>query len=187
MSDDYGKKISQALAAVRRMHADVSRLLVDADRTIGQGKDSLFGNYATRWLTYNVKADYWMAWFVFRYYPASDDSEPGLVDAISVWFFDNQSRIAEPHLLLGQICYDQPAEQTSKPACQETDLVHAYLLWSGQPISDTVLSGIQPPQKSSVRWFKVIAVPLYSITSMEDVMRLMGRVRTAEVPVPKLG
>src|SRR3954454_1641309 len=96
--DDYGLKISRALAAVRRMHADVSKLLVDADGTIGKDKDSLFGNYATRNLTYSVKADFWMAWFVHRYYAAPNGPDPGLVDAISVWFFDNQSRITEPHL-----------------------------------------------------------------------------------------
>src|SRR6516225_545657 len=86
MNDDYGKKINQALKAVRQMHADVSKLLVDADGTIGKGKIAVFSN-ATRDLTVGVQAKTWMAWFVYRYYAAPDATEAGMVDAVTVWFF----------------------------------------------------------------------------------------------------
>jgi len=53
-TDEYGKKASRALAAVRRMHGDVSKLLADADGTIGKGKVSAFGSWATQELTYPI-------------------------------------------------------------------------------------------------------------------------------------
>jgi hypothetical protein len=178
--DDYGLKISRALAAVRRMHADVSKLLVDADGTIGKNKDSVFGNWATRDLNYKPRADYWMSWFVYRYYAGGE--APGIVDGLSVWFFDSLDRINEPHLLVGQLSYDLAPDQQIGKVCQEYDLVHAYVHWSGQPAPRRVLAGRRPAQKPAVNWYKVIAVPLYAITSMDDVTGLMKQVRDTEVP-----
>ncbi len=186
-SDDYGLKVSRALEAVRRMHADVSKMLLDADGTIGKGKPSVFGNWATRDLNYKPKADYWMSWFVYRYYAGGGGEAPGLVEGVSVWFFDNQNRIAEPYLLVGQLSYDLAPDQKIAAACQEYDLVFAYVHWSGQPAPGRVLTGSRPPQKPSVNWYKVIAVPLYAVTSMDDVTGLMDRVRAAEAPVSTEG
>jgi hypothetical protein len=181
MNDDYGKKINQALKAVRQMHADVSKLLVDADGTIGKGKIAVFSN-ATRDLTVGVQAKTWMAWFVYRYYAAPDATEAGMVDAVTVWFFDHQSPIDEPLLLLGQIGYDLELGQQVRAVCQEFDLVYAFSSWSSRRALGEILTGAQPAQKQTVEWFKVIAVPLFSVNSTEDVTRLMEQVRNAQAP-----
>lgn len=182
-TDDYGKKISLALAAVRRMHADVSKLLLDADGTLGKHKASVFGNWATRDLNYKPKADYWMSWFVYRYYASAEGAAPGLVEGLSVCFFDNLNRITEPHLLVGQFSYDLAPDQEIGKVCQEYDLVFAYVQWSGPPVPRRVLTGSRPPQRPAINWYKVIGAPLYAINAMDDVTRLMEQVRVAPAPV----
>jgi hypothetical protein len=49
-----------------------------------------------------------------------------------------------------------------------------------------LLAGITPASKPAFRWFKLIGSPLFSINSMQDVVRLMERVRATEVPPPAL-
>jgi hypothetical protein len=182
MINNDGQRVGLALDAVRRMHADVSRLLVDTDGTIGKGKESVFRKIVTRDLTYNVRAAFWMAWFAYRYYATAEGSDPNLVEAVTVWFFDKYApvRINEPHLLLGQLWYDLATGQEAKDVCKEFDLVDAYAWWS-TPAPNTVLFGISPQQRPSVRWFKVIGVPLYTIRSKDQVVALMNRVRNTKV------
>lgn len=105
MNDDYGQKINLALAAVRRMHADVSKLLVDADGSIGKGKASVFDAYATRDLTYHYRADFWMAEGVYRLYAPKGASDEHPVEGLTVRFFDQEGRIEEPFLIVGQLKY----------------------------------------------------------------------------------
>jgi len=174
---DYGKKMNSALSAVRRMHSDVSKLLVDVDSTIGKGMNPIFGSYATTNLTYNYRADYWMAAFVYRLF--SDAINPGSVKGITVWFFDDAKRIDEPYLLVGELEYELAPEQTlEKPWV--SDLINAYSKWHDKPTSNVVLTGRSP--KPAVRSYKVIATPLYSITSMADLVELMDRVQEAGFP-----
>jgi hypothetical protein len=181
-NDDYGRRVNLALTAVRRMHADVSKLLVDADGTIGKGKVSLFGNNATQGLSYNVKTEYWMAYFVYRFYEAAEGTDPNLVEAINVWFF--HPRIEEPCLMVGQVGYDIGPEKRIKDVCQVWDLAMPHLEWSSLPMQFGVIHSGLPPTgwKRPVRWFKVIAEPLYNIESINDVTGLMDRVRIAEIP-----
>lgn len=189
--DDYGRKVGQALAAVRRMHADVSKLLVDAEGAIGKGKVSVFDAYATRDLTYHFKADFWMAEGVFRLYaPKPPASEP-MVEGLTVRFFDTESRIEEPYLIVGQLKYRLEGGRTLvdylKDLTDRTDkrgwhLWHAYSDWSGDRRQAGVVLTGGPLTAKRVEWFKVIGVPLFSITSMADVVALMKRVRDAEVP-----
>jgi hypothetical protein len=195
-SDDYGKRISLALAAVQRMHADVSKLLVDAEATIGKGKTSAYGSYATKDLTYNFRADYWMAEGVYRVWAAKPPADQTVVDALTVRFFDQESRIEEPYLILGQIKYELEAGETAlryltdrsiKGHKRPWHLWHAYVAWSGdRPPPGEVLTG-GPRTDLPVGWFKVIGVPLYAITKMDDVTGLMDRVRAAQVIAENTG
>lgn len=192
-ADDYGRKASMALAAVRRMHADVSRLLVDAEGTFGKDRTPAFGSYATQDLTYSYKADYWMPEGVFRVWASKPPAEQAAVDAITVRFFDLESRIEEPFLLVGQIKYrlqgdvsavDYLTDKAGKSEKRAWHLWYAYASWGGERRPGVVLAGSR--LERNVEWFKVIGVPLYSIRSFDDVTALMAQVRAAEV-VPASG
>lgn len=175
---DYGRKMKSALSAVRRMHSDVSKMLVDADSTIGKGLNPLFNGYATTNLTYSYRADCWMSGLVFRLF--TDTDRPGIVKGITVWFFDNANKMTEPHLLAGELAYDLTPDQKIEKVCLGDDQITAYSKWHGNPVPDTVLTGRNP--KPSVRSYKVIATPLYSIASMADEVELMDRVQLADFP-----
>lgn len=188
-TDEYGKKMSLALAAVRRMHGDVSKLLVDADAAVGKGKVIAYGSYATQDLTYSYKADFWMAEGVYRFYATKPPADQTVVEALTVRFFDLEDRIAEPFLLVGQLKYQLAAGQTAveylndkatRPEKPWWHLWYAYAGWSDGRKPGEVLVGTR--RERNVAWFKVAGVPLYTITLMDDVVKLMDRVRAAEVP-----
>lgn len=181
---DYGKKVNTALLAVRRMHSDVSKLLVDADSSIGKGLSPLFGSYATTNLTYNYRADYWMAAFVYRLF--SDANNPGRVKGLTVWFFDDSKLVTEPLLLVGELEYDIAPGQVIEKTWV-SDLMDAYSKWHAAPVPDTVLTGNKPKAATRIRLFKVIAKPLYSIVSMADVMEMMDSVQATDIPAERLG
>lgn len=98
MTNEYGERIAGALKAIAMLHSDTSKLLVDCDKQIGKDRKSVFANYATRDLTYNVKAECWMAEGVYRYYEAG----PLLVDGVTVTFF-NKKEHTEPLLKVSRI------------------------------------------------------------------------------------
>jgi hypothetical protein len=56
MSTENGKKMQSAITAICRMHGEVSKLLVEFDQLVPWPADSVFGNYATRDLTYHVRS-----------------------------------------------------------------------------------------------------------------------------------
>lgn len=176
MSQDYGKKIGRALEAVRRLHSDASRLLQDCDGTIGKGKKAVHGSYATHELTWNVRAEYWMAEAVYRYYYADQPSD-GLVDGITVSFFDYQQRVDEPLLIVGQLQYHVEEDFQIRSACYGWDIWYAFFDWSGNRQLDAILGG-KHIENGRIEWFKVLAVPLYSIQSMQAVEKLMAKVKT---------
>ena len=93
--------------------------------------------------------------------------------------------MTEPHLLVGELAYDLALDQKIEKVCLGDDQITAYSKWHGNPIPDTVLTGRTP--KPAVLSFKVIATPLYSITSMADVIALMDRVQLAQLTVEGSG
>src|ERR1019366_83724 len=106
MDSDYGVKLGQALRAVARLHAVTSKLLLDCDKYIRKGRRSLFGNYVTRDLTYNVKADFWMPEGVYRHYDAGQLT----VDSVTVTFFlppgaGDPDSVPQPLFQVGQTQY----------------------------------------------------------------------------------
>jgi len=179
MSEDYGKKMGNAIRAVAKMHSDTSRLLQDCDGSIGKDRVSVFGSYATRDLTYGVRADQWMAQGVYRYYDASAESR-GLVDAIMAYFFSRGPYDhEEPLLIVGRIQYHLDGDAVIKGVCQEWDLWYALFDW-GAGLELSRLLTPESPDKNRIEWIRLIAVPLYTVKSMDDVVNLMKQVREAQ-------
>ena len=176
MTADYGKKVTMALHAVRRLHSDTSKLLVDCDKKrYAEGCYSVFENVATRDLTYNVNAEYWMAQAVYRYY--ANDAKPGLVEALTVCFFDE--RIDEPILLTAQFQYQVAANELVKDLCAAWDAWDLFFEPPGErkPLGKVHICRKFPRQ--TLQWGKVLAAPLYSIQRIEDVEQMVQEVRQA--------
>lgn len=177
MKTEYGTKMAGALKAVAQMHSDTSKLLQDCDQEIGKGRPSIFGSYATRDLTYNFQADFWMAEGVYRYYQAG----PALVDGVTVAFFhasepDDPRSDTEPLLLVARIQYATAGDgASSKGNCKEWDIWHMYFDWVPDRKLGQILS-VGRAGDGRIEWARLIAVPLFSISRIEDVAALMSRV-----------
>ena len=123
MADEYGKKLTTALAAVRQLHSDTSKLMVDFDgKMFAAGWSSVFENIATRDLTYSVRAQFWMAEGVYRYY--ANDGNPGYIEGLTVAFFDK--RAEEPLFLAAEIQYRMDANKLISTVCRAWDIWHLY-------------------------------------------------------------
>jgi hypothetical protein len=180
VSDDYGLRVGMALKAVRQLHADASRLLSDCDGTIGKGMQVCHrANVATAGMS-TVLGGSWMAAGAYRCYAAAPDTQPGLVDAVCLCFFGAKVAKDEPVLIVGQITYRLEAGQPL------ADVVDGWDLWylfaddcPGRACGEVYSSGPLTWQDGGKSFdeFRLVAVPLYSLTSMDDVVALMGRVR----------
>jgi hypothetical protein len=180
MSGEYGVIINSAVRAVAQMHADTSKLLIDCDKRVGRARPSVFGSYATKGLTYSYRADQWMAEGVFRYY-ASDSNN---VDGVTVSFWEETTE--EPMFMIAQIRYQRHPDSNPlddeaadiKRVCKEWDIWNLYFWW-GERKGGTVLE-YTDSDEGRIASARLIAIPLYSINSIETVEALYDRVN---VPV----
>jgi hypothetical protein len=187
MIDDYGKKIGRALEAIRRLHSDASRFLQACDGTIGKGKEPVHGSCATKELTLDVRAEFWMAEAVYRYYYADDGENRGQVDGVTVLFIDRQRRVDEPLLIAAQLQYRVDGEAFDiRSTCHEWDIWRAFFEWSETRKLGEILVGTNS-DGGRIEWVKLIAVPAYSIQSMQHVEKLMNQVRNTSVVGQPLG
>jgi hypothetical protein len=185
MDSDYGTQLGQALRAVARLHADTSKLLVDCDKYIGNGRKSLFGNYVTRDLTYNVKADFWMPEGVYRHYDAGGT----VVDSITVTFFvplgAGDPEIArQPLFQVGRTEYNLANAGKGgdlKSVCDPWDLWWLFFKGGPKPELGRVLECADAEKGRIVR-SHYIAVPLVSVSSIEDATMLYESVIAANSP-----
>ena len=175
MSAEYGEKIAIALRAVYQLHSDTSRFLVDFDsKREGIGWKSVFGTVATSSISVTLKAGYWMADGVYRYYtkpPALD-----IVEGLLVSFFHYQQKSKEPLLLVAQIKYQAVGGSLIKDACKAWDIWELYYKWNEhQDLEKVIVSG--PQDNGRIEWARVLAVPLYSIKRVEDAEQLITQVK----------
>lgn len=121
MTTDYGTRVAGALQAVCQLHSDTSRFLVDFhNNRLRFGWTSVFGNTVTRDLTASLPTPFWMAEGVYRYY--MKESEPGLLEGVTISFFNHQGKSKEPLLLAAQIKYRLLAGDQIKDICKSWDI-----------------------------------------------------------------
>lgn len=173
MATEAGKKMQQCVEAVCRMQAAVSKLLVDFDKYAPWPSTSVFGNTATKDLTYATKAAFWMPEGVFRYLNCK--ANPQIVEAITVCFVE--PALEEPLLLVGRLEYAEDPLQV-RAMCDGWDLW--YLYFPPQPDwQHNVARNCVVPADRAARISKatLISAPLYSISRMADVETLLVSVR----------
>jgi hypothetical protein len=174
VNDDYGRKIGMALQAVHQMHVDVTKLISLLDKEIGR---SPIRPNITDQAHFVIAGPVWMPEGMHRIYAVP--TTPGRVEGVTAVFFDHWGqRIDEPRLLVGhaQFTYQQAEDMTRG---DEWCLWHAYLEWQDRrPINKVLL--IKAPSENDfekLSWVRLIAVPLYSIGGIKDVMDLLQQTR----------
>src|SRR5262249_5747461 len=132
MTPDYGKKIASAFEAVYQLFKDTGKLLQDCDGFIGKVRPSVFGNVITEKLARGMyECDWWMVADAIRYYDASDRCR-GVVEGVTVYFWDTPPLHDEPLLILGQVQYQGDSDLTVKSLCQWWDLWSAWFKWTAE-------------------------------------------------------
>jgi hypothetical protein len=169
-TEDYGKQVAVAIRAVQQMHSDCSRLLLEFDRKMA-GWAAIYGNNATRELTYHVRAQYWMAEGVYRFY--SHKNFPGVSRGITIAFIEPDCD--EPILIVSNITYKSKGSDP-KSVCDEWDGWNAFFKWCGKRVYDEVMSFEPVDPQQRIESVRLIARPLYSIKSMQEVEGVMDRV-----------
>ena len=168
---DYGPKMGLALKAVATMHSQVSRLLSDCDGLFPD-YESVFGNYATSELTYHVKADFWMAEGVYRYWFQQGQSLLGLM----AMFHGREGKPEQPLFVVGRIDYIDITSQNVKQRCNGWHLWRAMTDWAPQPPRlGEVIDLSDPNSEGTIQNMRLIAVPLFQIENLDDVRMLFGR------------
>lgn len=163
------RRMTDALRAVKKLHASASRLLMDCDGTIGKNKDSVFGSYVTRDMTWNVNAPMWMAEGVYRYYR---DKDSDLIEGITISFIDKNKEI-EPTFILGVLDYHADEEKKPKGLCSVWDIWDCFYKWcdKNERKFDQVLIP-DVAKETRIQTARIIAVPLFDVSGMQKVEEL---------------
>jgi hypothetical protein len=182
MKTEYGKQITTAFRAVYQLFEEISRLLQDCDGTVGHGKTSLFGNVVTRALSRSIdNPGAWFASNLYRYYEAGE-AFPGIVEGLNIYLWDEPALYEEPLLIAGQIKYHLGEGESVKDVCNEWDVWKAYFKWcDNRRVDDVISFRRSSDEEGRTEWFKLCAIPLYSIKSIEQVGQLMERVRASPI------
>jgi hypothetical protein len=179
MDADYGKKVGRAFAAVYQLHRDVSRLLIDTSPRLGTGRTTS---------TAVIKETSWQVdspgkWMPYSVCMSSAGGElpANVVETVMVYFWDEPPRPDEPHLILARVEFKQLLDGPAKP--DYWDAWYSCFKW-GQPFPAGVVNRFSPSGHERVEGVTVTAVPLFEITSVDDVLNHMQRVRErAATPV----
>jgi hypothetical protein len=171
MHPDYGKQIGQAFAAVWQLHKDVSRLLTD---TLARLRPSRNYNTAVfKDLSYTLHTpDGWMPYAVCV--PTTGgDLPPNVIETFLVHFWDEPPKPQEPHLVVARLTYRMSEDGRMEPAFW--DAWEACFDWTDTfPVRLVHRDTFDDDRVESVA---VTAVPLFDITSVDDVLRLVEEVR----------
>lgn len=180
MPTEAGQKMQQCLNAVCRMHSSVSKLLLDFDKYVSWPSVSVLQNNATKELTYATKAQFWMAWGVYRYLSCRDN--PELVEGITVYFIDPD--LDEPLVLMGRLEYaDDPLQ--NRGICDGWDLWYIYYAArTGWVHNVPVTCGIPEDRATRIRNATLVSAPLYSISRIADIQQLLNSVRERAKEIP---
>jgi hypothetical protein len=185
VSIEYSENVAIALRAVRQLHYDTSRFLVDFDsKCSGAGWNSVFGTVATSSISTILSAECWMAEGVYRYYvkvPALD-----LVKGILVSFSHFQQKSKEPLLVVSQIKYQLAAGSSIKNVCKQWDIWNLYYDWNDRQDLEKVIA-LGPMDGGRIEFARLLAVPLYSIKRVEDAEQFMAQVNCVPKIVPAIG
>lgn len=179
-TDDYGRRVALALRAVQQLHQDAGRLLQDCDGTVGKGLQLATKNSSVTKDTYWTLGKRWMPEGAFRCYSPEPGSRPGLIDVVCACFYGEKVAVDEPALIVGRYEYRLAEGVRVQDLCDGWDVW--YLLadhCDPRPADELLSGGPVEWEERQVEWFRLVSVPLFSVRSMDDVVRLMERVRAA--------
>jgi len=174
-TEEWGLQMSLALKAVRAMHVDSSRLLLDLDRTL-VGYTSVYRSVATiDSMSYDIKKPDFMTDGVFRHWV--HPSQADTVIAVNLAFWDDNVDLKEPFFIAAKIRYAEPLPNPWDRN-KAWDPWHAYLSWTN-PREVDLLSEAKPPEdRADILRAVSVGTPLSRIATEASGARFLNLVKS---------
>ena len=169
----WGKQMMLAIQAVRGLHTDASRLLLDLDRGL-VGYRSVYGSFATMDLSYDIKRGTFMSNGLLRHW--LHNSQPDAVIAVNIAFWDDRGKVTEPLFIAAKLLYTDQLEKAGDRT-KAWDPWYAYLDWTTPRLENEVSEAQPPAKRQDLRRAITIGVPLCSVTTEAHGHELIERVR----------
>ena len=171
MGADYGKKMTEAMTAVRGKHADCIRLFRDLDRSLSS-YESLYGNVVTLNLGSSISRQSYIAEGLIRLYaPKSNEQQ---VIGVNICFYDqNDPSLLEPLFVAARTQYMTGASDPQEKLRKGWDPWYAFLDWSPQRVYNQVITIERPAKRPSIDKVFVAATPLYSVITLEAALAVV--------------
>jgi len=172
MQVDYGKQVGKAFAAVHLLHHDVSRLLTDVAPKWGVNRR--VENAVITGLSGMVRQPLqWMPYSVCMT-SSGGDLPRHVVESLMVYFWrPPPAPPQEPHLIVARLTYK--ADENGRIDPWYWDTCDACFKWTD--LFPVEVVNRFTPNNDRVESVSVTAVTLFSVTSVDDVLKLMEEVR----------
>lgn len=178
MSAEQGELVAIAFQTVRECHEGVRRLIVDLDGHMTKKGWCRIGDYdsVTADFTRAAKGPHWMAKRLFLRY-ANPDATPGIVEGVNIRFFAEQQQLHAPILYAGRCRYAPKVWDGVKKRRFYWDFENGYGKWAETKAEELGVVATCRNEAQCVEKMCVVAVNLYSIEKVDDVVALLDRVR----------
>lgn len=174
---ENGKLMGRAIKAMLEMQTDCIKLFRDLDKELELNDlRAISGNTITTGLGSSITSPgLYLAQYLYRLY-APEDSKHHVL-GVNICLHDHPSKryFAEPLFLAANIRYD-PSQIDEPIAAKAWDPWAAFLDWNSDGSHGKVLE--VSPGRNTIEKIVVVAVPLYSITSIQvaiQAINLVGR------------
>ena len=174
---ENGKLMGLAIKAILDLQSDCIKLFRDLDKELELGDlQAISGNTITTGLGSSITSPgLYVAQYLYRLY-APEDSKHHVL-GVNICLHDHNSKryFAEPLFIAANVRYD-PTLADESLATRSWDPWAAFLDWNSDRSYGKVLD--VPPGRSTIEKIVVVAVPLYSITSIQaaiQAINLVGR------------
>lgn len=174
MEADYGKQVGKAFEAVYQLHKDVSRLLADCIGVLGKGRKTPHWPYVFLGVSGSAHdTEKWMPFATRRYFTGGD-LPPSAAEFVLAYFWSPLPYPQEPLLVVGRVTYHPTESAEIKP-----DFYDAWTLAfeQGGPLAVGEVTRHVLSEHERIASADVLAVPLFSINSVDDVLKHMEEVR----------
>ena len=173
---ESGKLMGRAIKAVLEMQSDCIKLFRDLDKQLELNDlQQISGNTITTGLGSSIATPgLYLAQYLYRLYAPRDSRHHVLGVNICLHNYANRY-FAEPLFIAANVRYD-PAQSDESLATRSWDPWAAYLDWNSDTSYGRVLE--VSPFRSTIQKIVVVAVPLYSISSIQvaiETINLVGR------------
>ena len=177
METENGKLMGSAIRAILDMQSDCIKLFRDLDKEL-ELKDlqAISGNVITTGLGSSINTPgLYLAEYLYRLYAPKHSKHHVLGVNICFHNYTSKKYFAEPLFIAANVRYD-PTQADEPLATKCWDPWAAFLDWNSDRSLGNVLD--LSPRRPTIKKIVVVAVPLYSITSIQDAIEtvdLIGR------------